>query len=413
MNPICSEISWKYQKNKPFIETFLFRNAPGFVYKEKTPELEGEIPVFTFHMAHPDWFEAQCLYISENGYKTLDADEFLYTLASPPGTQVKKTVLLTFDDGLKHVWTVAFPLLKKYNLKATCFLIPGCIPQGNHRIRPTLEDYWRGEASIGEIITLDGDDSPLATWEEIKAMHESGVIDFQSHTMYHSLVFTSNDIFDFVHPGYDSYFYGNIHVPLYTESGKDVVTREAILGMPIYFAKPRMSATRRYFDDEGIRNRCVHIVENNGAENFFAKKNWRRILRKEISGYRERANVKERYEEPGERDRVIFEELRESKGMIEEKLPGKKVTHLCYPWYEAEDFAVRISREAGFETNFFGQLRGRPTNRPGDDPFRIVRVEGLFLQRLPGPKRASIREVLKKAFNLKGIYKSLETAAKE
>src|SRR4030065_909447 len=98
------------------------------------------------------------MYMAENGYKTLNADEFLDTLVSP-GTKVKKTVLLTFDDGLKHVWTVAFPLLKKYNLKATCFLIPGCIPQRNHRIRPTLEDYWRGEASIGEIITMDGDES--------------------------------------------------------------------------------------------------------------------------------------------------------------------------------------------------------------------------------------------------------------
>ena len=412
MNPICSGISWKYQKNQQFIETFLFRNAPEFVYKAKAPELEGEIPVFTFHMAHPDWFEAQCLHLAENQYKTLTADELLYSLASP-GRQEKKSILLTFDDGLKHVWTIAFPLLKKYNLKATCFLIPGCIPQGNHRIRPTLEDYWRGEASIEEILTLGGGDPPLTTWEEIKVMHESGVIDFQSHTMYHSLVFTSNDVFDFVHPGYDSYFYGNIHVPLYTKSGKDVVTREAIEGMPIYFAKPRMSATRRYFDDEEIRNRGGDIVKNNGGEIFFTDKNWRRILRGEISVYRKGASVKERYEEPDERDRSIFEELSESKSMIEEKLPGKKVTHLCYPWYEAEDFAIRISREAGFETNFFGQVRGRPTNRPGDDPFRIVRVEGLFLQRLPGPKREGVREIMKKAFHLKGFYKPFETACKE
>jgi hypothetical protein len=412
MNPVCSRISWKYQKNKQFIETFLFRNAPEFVYKEKTKEIEGEIPVFTFHMAHPETFEAQCLHLVENGYKTLTADEFLYSLASP-GRQTKKNVLLTFDDGLKQVWTVAFPLLKKYNLKATCFLIPGCIPEGNDRIRPNLENYWRGEASIEKVLTMGGDDPPLAMWEEIKVMHDSGVIDFQSHTMHHSLVFTSNRIFDFVHPGYGSYYYRNIEVPLYTKSGKDVVPREAIAGMPIYFAKPRMSAASRYFDDEKIRNRCIDIVKNNGGEEFFSEKNWRMILRRAISDYRKSENVEERYETPEERNRAIFEDLIESKKMIEDKLPGKKVMHLCYPWYEAEDFAIRISREAGFATNFFGQLRGRPTNRPGDDPFRIVRVEGPFLERLPGSKRKGVREILLKMFKLKGINTPMETGEKE
>jgi hypothetical protein len=183
--------------------------------------------------------------------------------------------------------------------------------------------------------------------------------------------------------------------------------------MPIYFAKPRMSATRRYFDDEGIRNRCIDIVKNNGAENFFAKRNWRRILCRAISKYRKSSSVEERYEKPDERNRVISKELRDSKSMIEEKLPGKKVSHLCYPWYEAEDFAIRISKEAGFETNFFGQLRGRPTNRPGDDPLRIVRVEGLFLQRLPGPNREDVREIMKKAFNLKEFYKPFNSICKE
>ena len=90
--------------------------------------------MFTFHTVLPDIFERQCRYLASNGYKTLSADEFLHTMRRP-GPLVKKTVVLTFDDGLKTVWTVAYPILKKYNLKAVCFLIPGCVP-GEGPVRP-------------------------------------------------------------------------------------------------------------------------------------------------------------------------------------------------------------------------------------------------------------------------------------
>jgi hypothetical protein len=249
MNPISKGLHWKYQKNEYLIQSLVVRNAPAFVYQSHPAALKDEIPVFTFHTALPGWFEEQCLYLVENGYRTLTADEFLQILNSP-GRRIEKSVLLTFDDGLKHVWTIAYPILKKYNLKATCFLIPGCIPEDDHRIRPTLEDHWKGRASLQEVMVLGRGSSSLTTWAEIKAMHASEVIDFQSHTMHHSLVFTSDRIFDFMHPGYNTHFYGNIHVPLYSRDGHDVVSREAIMGMPIYLAKPRMMASSRFFDDD-------------------------------------------------------------------------------------------------------------------------------------------------------------------
>jgi hypothetical protein len=293
--------------------------------------------------------------------------------------------------------------LKKYNLKATCFLIPGCISENDHRVRPTLEDYWRGKASLGEIMTLGRGNSALATWAEIKIMHESGVIDFQSHTMYHSLVFTSHEIFDFINPGFNTHYYGNIHVPLYLEKGEEIISRDPVLGMPVYFAGPRMSAHRRFFDDEAIRNRCVEKVRREGAEAFFKKKNWRKILVELCSEYKKKKNLNERYETLEQRDNAVFEELLTSKKTIEEKLTGKKVTHLCYPWYEAANFAIRASKKAEFKANYFGQIKGRANNRPGDDLFRIVRVEEIFLERLPGAGRKSITDIFRKLYDLRRV----------
>jgi hypothetical protein len=394
LNPISSKYSWKWQKNRHLVEALLLKNAPEFVYKANPPSLTGEIPVFTFHIALPDFFEEQCLYLVENGYETVSADIY-HEYIGKRKENCREKILVTFDDGLKHVWTVAFPLLKKHGLKATCFLIPGCIPEGDGRVRPNLEDYWNGEATLEEILRLDGEDPSLATWQEISIMHDSGVIDFQSHTMYHSLVFTSNQIFDFMHPGYNTHFYGNIHVPIYTIEGDDILTRDPILGMPIYSSTPRMSAYQRYFDDEELRNRCVETVAKEGFDQFFLQKNWRKKLYEVVSNFRKNMRVKERYETPEMRDRAVIEELSLSKKVIEERLPGKIVRHLCFPWYEAADFAVNASKKAGFTTAYYGYLKGRATNRPGDDPLKTVRLEDLFLLRLPGSNRKSISALFK------------------
>ena len=394
MNPLSSRLSLVYQKNQHFIESLVFRRAPEFVYQSRCDSLEGCIPVFTFHGVLPETFELQCQFLYENGYRSLSAHEFLLVLKSSRPLP-KKSVLLTFDDGLKHIWTVAFPLLKKYKLQATCFLIPGCIPIEDRRIRPNLESVWKGEASLDGILDMASPGEALATWEEIKIMHESGIMDFQSHTMYHGLVFSSKRIFDFVHPQYDPYFYGNINIPIYQTAGKDIVSRQPVWGMPIYCGKPRMQAESRYFDDEAIRANCVEFVEKNGGTRFFEDKHWRKRLLKLVNDKNSLLSRNDRRETPEERDRAVFEELALSKRTIEEQLPGKEVVHLCYPWYDAESFAVRISQDAGFKANYFGQKKDQRSNKPGSDPLNIVRIDEIYLRRLPGVGRQSIGDVIK------------------
>ena len=402
MNPMSPRLSLIYQKNQHLLDSLILRKAPRFVYQSDQDPIDGHIPVFTFHTAIPEWFEAQCQHLAENGYHTLSADEF-YSALTSKHQPVKKSVFITFDDGLKHVWTVAFPLLKKYGLKATCFLITGCIPEDDHRVRPTLEDYWKGEASLDEVLCMAPTEEALATWNEITIMHESGVIDFQSHTMYHSLVFTSNAVFNFVHPEFNPYFYGNIFVPMYTKSGQDVVSRDPLLGMPIYQGQPRMIAKSRFFDDEGLRTACITAVQNEGGQEFFQEKGWRKKLELVMTDYRRQHKVSERYETPEEREHALVEELRESRVIIEERLKGKNVNQLCYPFYEGDEVSIRASQTAGYDVNFFGQRKGRLVNRPGDDPLNVVRVEDIFLRRLPGSGRQSLVDLIKDFWDMRKL----------
>ena len=406
MNPISNRFSWAFQKNRHYLDTFIFRRAPEFTYRSSVGTIRGEIPVFTFHLALPDWFEEQCQFLVENGYQTLTCAEMLFYLQKGK-RPAARSIMLTFDDGLKHVWTVAYPILRKYNLKATCFLIPGCIPEEDSRIRPNLDNFWKNESSMDEIMHLEENGSNLATWPEIKLMHNSGVIDFQSHTMYHSLVFASPKIFDFVNPAYKTHFYGNIRVPLYQICNRDVVDRTPLPGMPVYKSRPRMLTPRRFFDDEYLRNHCVEIVIKEGVEVFFAQSNWRRLLRRRVREFKNHHSLSERYEKRIERDRAVFRELYESKERIESQLSGKKVTHLCFPWYDALPFAVSAAEKAGFKACYFGSMKGKSTNRPGDSPFSITRVEEYFLERLPGKGRKSVLGLIKKVWQLRNIGRLL------
>ena len=72
-------------------------------------------------------------------------------------TLPQNSILITFDDGYKNNYTLAFPILKKYNIKATIFLNTAYI----------------------------GNDRDYLNWDEIKEMYESGLVDFQLHTHSH------------------------------------------------------------------------------------------------------------------------------------------------------------------------------------------------------------------------------------
>ena len=97
----------------------------------------------------PSEFEEQLKLLSDRGYSFLFADEW--------GINDTPSVIVTFDDGYTDNYTEMFPLLKKYNAKATIFLISDMIGK----------DYYLTE-------------------EQIKEMVDSGLVSFQSHTAGHS-----------------------------------------------------------------------------------------------------------------------------------------------------------------------------------------------------------------------------------
>jgi peptidoglycan/xylan/chitin deacetylase (PgdA/CDA1 family) len=114
----------------------------------------------------PAKFEADLKDIRDKGYETV----FPYEISDKLKRNVKqdkKYVLLTIDDGYEDIYKYAFPLLKKYNMKATYYIMPNFVGRRDDPNRKgTPGDY--------------------TTWDELKEMSDSGLINIGSHTMDHA-----------------------------------------------------------------------------------------------------------------------------------------------------------------------------------------------------------------------------------
>lgn len=106
-----------------------------------------------------DTFEAQMKYLYDNGFTTIT----LSRLSDFMDGKIKlpaKSVVITFDDGYKSNYDIAYPILKKYGFHASQFVITSSI-------QPEGQPY-------------PSDKLPHMTISEMKA--SSDVFEFHSHT---------------------------------------------------------------------------------------------------------------------------------------------------------------------------------------------------------------------------------------
>ena len=131
-----------------------------------------KLPILMYHAIHvmdpseaansglivdPETFESHLKALKEAGYYTLSPAEAYKALTENVLPENKKVVWLTFDDSLKDFYTQAYPILQKYQMKATNNVITGFVQAGRE-----------------DILTLD----------EIKEMKKNGM-SFEDHTVNH------------------------------------------------------------------------------------------------------------------------------------------------------------------------------------------------------------------------------------
>ena len=132
------------------VPSLMYHNINDVYYtKNLSVEISGEM--FKEHMET----------LKENGYTSIFFDEYLSAVKGETKLP-EKPILITFDDGYLNNYTVGFPILKEAQMKATIFIVTG-------------------RMGLQGAVTY-----PHFTWQQAKEMQESGFIDIQSHTQYHS-----------------------------------------------------------------------------------------------------------------------------------------------------------------------------------------------------------------------------------
>ena len=93
------------------------------------------------------------------------------------------------------------------------------------------------------------------------------------------------------------------------------------------------------------------------------------------------------FEAEDERRAAIYEDLDRARVVLRERLRTNTVRHLCFPWEVAGAIAHGAARALGFRTAFSDRLFGLRAVRAGDDPWRLMRLNGKFISSLPRLRR--------------------------
>lgn len=179
-------------------------------------------------------FEKQIVHLAKN-YKIISLDEIVHRIKNR--RSLRSCVAITFDDGFRDNYEIAYPILKKYNVPATIFLTTGYIDSGaapwfiklryifmqtakthfhlshkdttiSHPMNTKNEKFAASDRAMAylkdcpdeerlplldrlcdelEVNDFQGLDNLMLTWDKIKEMAKNG-ISFGAHTVNHPIL---------------------------------------------------------------------------------------------------------------------------------------------------------------------------------------------------------------------------------
>jgi peptidoglycan/xylan/chitin deacetylase (PgdA/CDA1 family) len=147
---------------------FLWTPATGdHLSNEKGICKNIEIPILLYHRfgsavtdsmtVTTSVFESQLTYLRDNGYTVIPLRQLVHYVERKVPPSSAKLVAITVDDGHRSVYTDMLPLIKKYKIPVTLFIYPSAISNAPYAM----------------------------TWDQLREMKKTGLVDFQSHTYWH------------------------------------------------------------------------------------------------------------------------------------------------------------------------------------------------------------------------------------
>lgn len=265
-----------------------------------------------------DWFEEHLKNIWFLNMKTLTNREMLESL-DKHGKLPKNSVALTFDDGYYDNYRHAFPLLKKYKMKATLYLNTAYVENEENRAFKYL------------------------SWKEIEEMSSSGVFDIQLHSHRHMPIFV-NTSFDRVVNSND----------LLDRDIQHLYGGNAQIGFPIFGKRGEFSST-------GV---IVPLEAAEKFKNFYVnlsneEKGNKKLIQDFINSELHKDLIFETLDEAKTR---VLDDLNKNISLIEEHT-GYKPNFFCWPWGHKSPEFIAILKSAG--------IAGFVTTRKGTNGLKL------------------------------------------
>jgi UDP-N-acetylglucosamine transferase subunit ALG13 len=339
---------------------------PRFIYHDAA-DTDGIVPVFAQHQLPSEAFERVLQYLSDNRYRTLNTVELRERLSGE--VVPRREVMLTFDDGLRWVYEVAFPLLRRYDAKVVCFVCPGLIE----------DHHGAGESA----------ESNLCTWDMLREMASSGLVDVQGHGLRHARVWVDRRVIGFLgeHSGWSV---GNERlIESFDRAGPSGSAPPCRTpGMPVRRHRAGFLAPRR-FHDPVFTEQCLRWIEEFGPAFAEDPKWWGR------AGGRRGLRSTGHWITGSTRGREMLGALCEARRLLAERISPASARHFAWPWWRGCAMAQAAAREAGFEMVFWGPTPMRRGCGAADlDPRRIPRMSLDWYERLPGRDCVPLQRLL-------------------
>ena len=314
------------------------------------------VPVFLYHQVNPisssvspEIFEEHLKIIKKYNMETITISEYYNNNIN------KNSMLLTFDDGYYDNFKYVFPLLKKYNMKATIFLNTLYIMDKREN-EPEIKDnntvnleamkkyIENGKATINQYMS----------WEEIKQMYYSGLIDFQAHSHKHMAIFTDTKIEGLTNKenmeAPELYLYGELedNFPIFSKrgeySGKAKIIKKEFFGIFKSFYEENIE--NKITDKDEILKKCQEFIDKN-TEYF---------INESETEYR----------------KIVEEDYLENKKMIEKTL-GNQVKFFCGPWGHRSKETISILKDLGV-VGFISTKKGTNSMRANWNMIRRIEL---------------------------------------
>lgn len=126
-------------------ETVIPENQENINSKPQNEIIDKKVPILYYHAINDETYGLQQLFVRPSEFEK--QMEYISTNYTPIHfnqlrniNEIANPIIITLDDGYRDNYTNAFPIFKKYNIKATIFLVPEYLNKPGYLSKNHIEE---------------------------------------------------------------------------------------------------------------------------------------------------------------------------------------------------------------------------------------------------------------------------------